>query len=314
MATLFMIKVFILSRRQFLHLLTCRLLGFTHDSHQLLITISPEIRNIYFPFRADRRLHALRVPHEAIGNKSSEIQIPLHSLVYRPLTMAISDITPTSFTLTPKLEGLLKHRLAALLQYLVTTNSKTIYFSEAALLADFREALAKEASSPEVVVNTVDPQALFEAFSSTVPLSNYDAYRPFISRFMEAPRYKSKISDLLAPGLPTFVVTSSGTAGGAAKYLLKYRHPLSKLSSTIDGMNAVTPPVKRGGTHCIIFNLRYSEILDVMDDDTDKATVVKKVPLCLGSSVAFRSHYQWGVENDEAIMTTKGTLSPLFES
>ncbi|KAF9466377.1 GH3 auxin-responsive promoter [Collybia nuda] len=227
--------------------------------------------------------------------------------------MAISDAAPlTVYTLTPKLAVLLKQRLGALLQYLVTTNSKTIYYKEATLLADFREALAKIAGPPEVV-ESIDSQVLLETFSSTLPLSGYDDYRPFISRFMEPPRYNSKVSNLFAPGLPAFVVTSSGTSGGAAKYLPKYRHPLSKLSSTIDGMKAVTPTVKHGGTHCIIFNLRYSELLDVLDDGAKEATVFKKIPLCLGSSAAFRSHYQWSAENDEALMATKvpNNTSPL---
>lgn len=212
------------------------------------------------------------------------------------------DIAPPS-VLTSQLQKLLQDRRAALLQYLVTTNSKTAYFREAELLADFREALArsKDLGPP------ADPQELFEAFSSTVPFSSYDAYRPFIARFMESPRHYSEVSDLLSPGLPAFVINSSGTSGGAPKYFPKYKHPLSQLTSTLEGWSAVTPPAARGGTHCIIFNLRYSELLDVIDDTTEEATVVKRVPLCLGSTSGFRAHYQWGVENDEALMSIKGT-------
>jgi hypothetical protein len=226
--------------------------------------------------------------------------------------MAISDIPPAPIaSLTPKLKGLLKQRLASLLQYLVATNSKTTYFSEAALLADFREALEKEFPTglTPSIADSIDPLTILETFSSTVPLSNYDDYRPFIARFMEGPRYSSKVSDLLAPGLPAYIVTSSGTSGGAAKYFPKYKHPLARSASAINGMKAVIPPLKWGGSQSVIFNLRYSELLEVIDGDAEQGEVAKKVPLCLGSSVAFRSYYQWSVENDEAIMSTKGTFS-----
>ncbi|KAF8061520.1 GH3 auxin-responsive promoter [Lyophyllum atratum] len=233
--------------------------------------------------------------------------------------MTISNTIPAPIpNLSPKLMTLLQGRTDDVLAYLISTNSGTTYFREASLLSDFRTALRHESfiqgETSKVEHGSPCSEVPLHPFTTTVPLTTYEDYRPYVSRFMESPRCLSDVSNLLAPDVPAFVVSSSGTSGGVSKYFLKYRHPPSTSSSAIKAMKAFSPAfTSTGGTHCIIYNLRYSDLFEVTSDDSPESRVVNRVPLCLGSSVAFRTFHRWDVEHDSALMTTKApnATSPL---
>ncbi|GLB35342.1 putative GH3 auxin-responsive promoter [Lyophyllum shimeji] len=219
--------------------------------------------------------------------------------------MTLSQTVPAPIpTLPPKLVEQLKQRAADLLAYLISTNAGTAYFREAPLLSDLRAALGHvdECRSP-------DANDSLNTFIATVPLSTYEDYRPYVARFLESPRRLSAVSNLLAPGIPSFVLSSSGTTSGAAKYFLKYRHPPSTSSSSIHAFRAFFDASTEYGRHCTMFNLRYQDLLEVVDDDDANSQMVDTVPLCLGSSAAWRTFHGWKVENDSALMTIKAPNS-----
>ncbi|KAF5387085.1 hypothetical protein D9615_001837 [Tricholomella constricta] len=233
--------------------------------------------------------------------------------------MTISQAVPAPLaTLPKKLSALLKQQNQNILNYLLDTNKHTTYFREAPLLSEFRAALQDDktiqAKSSTIEKSSLQPQKPLKQFIETVPLSTYEDYRPYVSRFLESPRRSSDVSNLFAPGVPSYVISSSGTAGGPGKFYLKYRHPPLTSSSAIKAMKAFNPTsANTGGTYCIIYNLRYSDLLDVVDGDPASNQTVATVPLCLGSGAAFRTFHGWKVEDDSTLMTVKApnTTSPL---
>ncbi|KAF8888220.1 GH3 auxin-responsive promoter [Infundibulicybe gibba] len=219
--------------------------------------------------------------------------------------MAPSLITPALQTLSAQHVEQLKRRVCGTLSYIVNTNSNTTYFRNAPLLSRYRTelrldpALAQGTSAPEVDLNT---------FTGSVPLSTYEDYRSYISRFMENPCLQSSVDSLLAPGLPTFIATSSGTSGSSAKYFPKYAHPRNIDQALVTSMVAGVPEVD-GPTRCIVFSLRYTHILDVLDGQE----VVKKIPFSLGTAGTFRNQNGWEIENDKEFVQTRlsGHVTPI---
>ena len=129
-------------------------------------------------------------------------------------------------SLTSELKLNLQKNLESVLAEIIQTNNGTIFFREAALLSAFRDRLSVpstpilkpvanvDAGSCEVI-NTKD---LVQKFYETVPLSLYDAYQPFISRFFgKSLCPSSDVRDLLSPGLPDYIAQTSGTSGTTLK-------------------------------------------------------------------------------------------------
>jgi hypothetical protein len=118
--------------------------------------------------------------------------------------------------LTPELKLNLQKSLESVLTKIIQTNNGTIFSREAALLSAFRERL----SVPKAVGNAdtgpceaIHTQRLVQRFYETIPLSLYDAYQPFVSRFFDkSPCTSSAVRDLLSPGFPDFIAQTSGTS------------------------------------------------------------------------------------------------------
>ena len=100
---------------------------------------------------------------------------------------------------------------------IVRDNFNTQYASKAASLAGFRDAVSAHGG-------TETDATLLADFRSHVPLSNYDAYKPFIDKFNARPCKEEGVEDLLSPGLPDFFAVSSATSGTTPKILPKYDH------------------------------------------------------------------------------------------
>lgn len=223
--------------------------------------------------------------------------------------MTISKYIPAPVpTLCPKLIASVKGQTESFLSYLLKTNGNSVYFHESPILSNFRKALGEDITTRE---SSPYSTRNFLSFTETVPLSTYEDYRPYIDRFFQTPRRLPDVSNLLSPGVPVYMVSSSGTAGGTAKFYPKYRHPPTTAPCTIKAMRSIHPMSDNtAGTYCIIFNLRCSDLLDVVDD---KGKVVVKTPLCIGSGAGFRAFHQWKAENDSELMKMKvpNTTSPL---
>ncbi|KAF8874946.1 GH3 auxin-responsive promoter-domain-containing protein [Infundibulicybe gibba] len=222
-------------------------------------------------------------------------------------------MTPPSIT-TPVLQTLsaqqveqLKQRICGTLSYIVNTNSRTVYFLDAPLLARYRTELRLDASHNSVPIPGAGKSEVdFSTFTASVPLSTYEDYRPYILRFMESPCLQSSVDNLLAPGLPMFIATSSGTSGSSAKYLPKYAHPMTMTVKSI-GMSI---PEVHGPTKCAVFSLRYTHTLDVLDG---AQRVVKAIPFSIVSAGDFRSCNGWEIENDVELIKTRlsGHVTPV---
>ncbi|KAI9568804.1 GH3 auxin-responsive promoter [Boletus coccyginus] len=101
---------------------------------------------------------------------------------------------------------------------IVRVNFNTQYASKADLLAGFRDAVSAHGGSTHV------DATLLANFRSHVPLSNYDAYKPFVDKFSARPCKEEDVLDLFSPGLPEFFFVSSATSGTTSKLLPKYDH------------------------------------------------------------------------------------------
>lgn len=212
----------------------------------------------------------------------------------------VPHTAPILKSLTPELSQKLQERNEAILFDLVTTNSETTYFREAPLLEELRRALATGRQEPSDPVDKWGELSLVKIFSRSVPLSNYSDYHPFISRFTQTPCYESSVTDLLAPGLPEFIATSSGTSG-TAKYFPKYT--LTGPHRDLMVQPARSPkPMRNGGTTCAIVSLRHSRILDIIQEEGDGDVIKKRITFSLVSSGACRMQMGWDTQNDQKLM------------
>lgn len=177
--------------------------------------------------------------------------------------------------LTPSLVTSLRERTQTVLSYLVKTNSISTFFQESDILTDFRDAIKPNDESDTAI----------ETFHNNVPLSVYNDYLPFVSRVFENPCRLSSIKNLMSPGFPEFIAHSSGTCSGATKHFLKYRHPEHMSTGTSETMKASSAATKSGGMSCIVYSLRYRQVVEAVDDDGD---VKLKMPVCLMSTGTVR--------------------------
>ena len=207
-------------------------------------------------------------------------------------------------SLTSELKLNLQKNLESVLAEIIQTNNGTIFFREAALLSAFRDRLSVpstpilkpvanvDAGSCEVI-NTKD---LVQKFYETVPLSLYDAYQPFISRFFDkSPCSSSAVRDLLSPGFPDFIAQTSGTSGSSLKSFPRY---------------PVTENVDRTfeGRFCVFSSFRFcGPAVKIVDEHGE---LQKEVFLTNIASGNMRRRMGIAVKDDEKAMTE--TRKPFF--
>jgi len=119
--------------------------------------------------------------------------------------------------LTPELSARLRERVEDTLLHLIKKNRHTRYVRESSVFTDFRRALDPRGDSNDVVQDG----SLLESFRTTIPLTTYDSYEPFINKVV-IPCEKD-VKDMFSPGLPYFFASSSATSGQKAKLFAKYR-------------------------------------------------------------------------------------------
>ena len=103
-------------------------------------------------------------------------------------------------------------------------------------LSGFRGAVATHGG-----IDAVDDATLLADFRAHVPLSNYSCYKPFVDKFNVQPCKKEDVENLLAPGFPEFLATSSATTGLTPKLLPKYNHRSAPPRCTLFDPNSETP-------------------------------------------------------------------------
>lgn len=173
---------------------------------------------------------------------------------------------------------------------LITKNSKTIFFRDSTLLSEFRRAHthSKDAQS-QAIGSAEHDEKLLDAFYNAIPLSSYDEYRPFVSRFFdESPCPVSAVRDLLSPGFPEFIAQSSGTSGSKFKFFPRY--PNTQSSSYVpDGVR-----------YCVFANVGITRVLEVVSEGGENGW---RIPVTTVTSGNMRRRMRIELGDDENMMT-----------
>ena len=190
-------------------------------------------------------------------------------------------------SLPPQLSASLKEETDRSLQNVIKANVPSRYASSSSYLADFRLAIAGK---------DVEANSILSDFRRLVPLTDYEAYRSLIAKFLERPCQLSEVENLLAPGLPSYLGVSSSTSGSKPKHFARY------VESDIEFGCAVKAEMALGGTTVSIYSTSYRNIVDVT---TNSGEVVKRLPVCIGSGGYMRNTQGWTVETDDTRMATR---------
>ncbi|KIM56344.1 hypothetical protein SCLCIDRAFT_1220376 [Scleroderma citrinum Foug A] len=205
--------------------------------------------------------------------------------------------TLTSYPLTslpPQLSASLKEETDRHLHNLIRANITSRYACSSPHLVDFQLAIADK---------DVKEDSTLSDFRRLVPLMDYEAYRPWLAKFMERPCKLSEVENLLAPGLPNYFGVSSSTSGSKPKHFARY----SESNLHFSGEGGLFGPSL--GLTAAVFSLSYRDILYVT---TESGEVSKRIPFCIGSAGFLRTTYRWPVETDSTRMTymTPGHAAP----
>ena len=183
----------------------------------------------------------------------------------------------------------LQNRLETLLIGTIKKNCNTIYFREAPLLSDLRGQLTPASA---------EDTSILTAFSTLVPLSTYEDYRPFVVRFLRPTPYPShEVRDLLSPGLPLFIAQSSGTSGSEFKYFPKYPHALFKQGPPS------SPPGGAQLKTAALYGLHSMKTIEFEEDGADK------IPVTIITSGFFRVIYGITPDNESKMAIIKRKLN-----
>ncbi|KAI6006357.1 GH3 auxin-responsive promoter [Pisolithus marmoratus] len=210
--------------------------------------------------------------------------------------MSASTVYPL-LSLSPELKATLQECIERRLRDTVEANITTQYGIAAASLSLFHQAIAgKDVKTDPTIITD---------FRRAVPLTDYESYSPFVTRFFGNPRKLSELENILAPGLPSFIAMSSSTTGTKSKLLPKYPRKLPGARPAITRLlNAAN-----SGKTAYIYSFVNQELLEVLGEDGD---VMKKIPVCSGSCAGARYVQNWPVETDSTRVgtTVPGHVSP----
>ncbi|KAG6381987.1 GH3 auxin-responsive promoter-domain-containing protein [Boletus reticuloceps] len=204
-----------------------------------------------------------------------------------------------SATRTPEVLAALREHTNRALLGIMRDNLGTKYASQAALLAGFRTAVSAHGGTD------IDANTMLADFRSHVPLSTYDAYKPFVDKFEARPCKEEDVVDLFSPGLPDFFAVSSATSGTTPKILPKYNH-YARLGRPLHGIfdpNG-TPPL--AGLICTSYR-------DVKEIESAPGQVVQRIPVCAATGIMLRRPLGWYID-DETQMTHPCTCIPFLPS
>ena len=199
--------------------------------------------------------------------------------------MSVPRLSPL-VSLPPQLSASLKEETDSRLQKIIRANITSRYASSSHL-ADFRLAIADKDVKEDYTLSD---------FRRLVPLTDYDAYRPWLDKFMERPCKLSEVENLLAQGLPDHLGVSSSTSGSKPKHFAWY------IKSNVGFARAGEEAERSStGTTARIFSLSYRDIVKVT---TESGEVVKRIPVCIGSAGSWRNSAGWPIETDGTRMAS----------
>ncbi|KIJ57869.1 hypothetical protein HYDPIDRAFT_163769 [Hydnomerulius pinastri MD-312] len=221
--------------------------------------------------------------------------------------MPSSRIPEPIAVLSPELFDRLKERTEGTLVSLIKTNKNTRYACESPVFGEFRSALSAIGNADD----EVQDDRLLESYRTSIPLTTYDSYEPFVNKFFDRNCRDTDLKDMFSPGLPYFMAVSSATSSKNAKFFAKYRHAPGTSYEKVD--KGANPVSDTGGKNCIVYSLNYRELVDVRDDE---GTTVKKIPVTLMSAGSIRMQNGMDVEKDPWMikLTAPRATSPVAVS
>ena len=208
---------------------------------------------------------------------------------HRPtLPMTSPPIVHPLTSLPPQLLAVLKEATDQRLQVVIGANITSHYASSSPDLADFRSTVRDKDVKQDL--------STLSDFRNLVPLTDYEAYRPWVAKFFESPCKLSEVENLLAPGLPKYFAVSSSTSGSKPKHFARYigSTGLMRASENVVRSSALT------GTIAPVFTLSYRDIVDVITASGE----VKRIPVTIASSGFLRNCEGWTVETDNTRMAS----------
>ena len=198
---------------------------------------------------------------------------------------------PPLQSLTSEQKLTLQERMESVLIRLMQMNSHTIFFREAPLFSAFRDRLGYNCSSNSKAgdPNPLEPGRDFvQCFRETIPLTLYDAYEPFVSRFFENSPRSSSVRDLLSPGFPEFIAQTSGTSGSTVKSFPRY--PMAQNGHYIP----------KGIRFCGFSSLRVSGAVKIVNED---GALQRELPVTIIGSGMMRKRMGVELKDDDKIMS-----------
>jgi hypothetical protein len=198
---------------------------------------------------------------------------------------------PPLQSLTPELKLTLQESLESVLIRLTQLNSRTIFFREAPLFSAFRDRLGYNRSPNSKAGDPIplEPSRDFiQFFRETIPLTLYDEYEPFVSRFFENSPRSSSVRDLLSPGFPDFIAQTSGTSGSTVKSFPRYP------------VNDNGHYIPRGIRFCGFSSLRTSGAVKIVNEEGD---LQKELPVTIIGSGIMRRRMGIELKDDDKVMS-----------
>ncbi|KAI5986935.1 GH3 auxin-responsive promoter, partial [Pisolithus albus] len=196
-----------------------------------------------------------------------------------------SQVPRPIHTLSPDLINILKNRVESTLVAVIKQNKHSRYFSESPVFADFHSALRNSGRDHD---DDTPDDILLKTFRSTIPLTSYDSYEPFVNKFLEETCREDDVRDMFSPGLPYYIAVTSSTSSPKPKFFCKYQHQLP-------GHNVL----HNAGQTFHSFSLHYRQLVQVQNRNGD---TVAAIPAGLGSSGMFRMRNGLDVANDHLNM------------
>ncbi|KAI6133976.1 GH3 auxin-responsive promoter [Pisolithus croceorrhizus] len=191
------------------------------------------------------------------------------------------DPRPIQHALSPDLISILKNSVEATLVAVIKQNKHTRYFSESPVFADFHSALRNLGRGH---ADGFSDDILLDTFRSTIPLTSYESYEPFATKFLAETCQEDDVRDMFSPGLPYYIAITSSTSSPKPKSFCRYQHQRPKHDILSDA-----------GQTFWTFSLHYRQLIEVKNRDGDTVTAI---PAGLGSSGMVRMRNGLDVVDD----------------
>ncbi|KAI6121059.1 GH3 auxin-responsive promoter [Pisolithus croceorrhizus] len=195
--------------------------------------------------------------------------------------MSPSRVPPPIQVLSPDLAGALKSSVEATMVDIIKKNRVTRYFSESPVFADFHSALRNFGTEDD---GGIPDNVLLETYRTTIPLTTYDSYEPFVTKFLAETCQEDDVRDMFSPGLPRFIMVTSSTSKPKPKSYCRYQIPNPSRDAPDDG-----------GQSFFTFSLHYRQLVKVQNRNGD---IISTIPAGIGSSAVVRKLYGLEVEDD----------------